>query len=97
MADAGEISAMLERRRSYIVSNRIVLNPHRVTFGQPRNTKVEIRNLSLVSCSTVRILCPLSNVAQLLCPFPVNLCHAGLFKRFKNWFNRSKCYLFNNN
>ena len=38
--DASEISAMFERRRSYILSNRIIVNPHRVTFGQPRNVKV---------------------------------------------------------
>ena len=35
-----EISEIIERRRSYLLGNRIIINPPRVTIGQPRNVKV---------------------------------------------------------
>jgi len=41
MSDSEESAAvLLERRRSYIISNRIVVNSQRVAFGQPKTSKV---------------------------------------------------------
>ncbi|XP_052800743.1 leucine-rich repeat-containing protein 74B-like isoform X7 [Mya arenaria] len=40
MCEVGEsVSALLERRKSYIVSNRIVINTQRAQFGQQKHTK----------------------------------------------------------
>ncbi|WAR03851.1 hypothetical protein MAR_010409 [Mya arenaria] len=42
MCEVGEsVSALLERRKSYIVSNRIVINTQRAQFGQQKHTKWE--------------------------------------------------------
>jgi hypothetical protein len=40
MSAAENVADMLERRKSYLLNNRIVMNTQRVSCGQPRKVKV---------------------------------------------------------